>query len=119
MLAVLAGIVFRSDIVLYKRPFPVSFLHFVALGRGIFEIFGTQMALFAGLAPAPARHTGILNATVGGLPWVVLTGSEPLIFKPSQQYAVTSLEGCIIFVAQVLWLGQNAVTAAFIAISLT
>lgn len=119
VLAVMIGIVFRSYIVLYKRPFTVSFLLFDALGLGIFGVVGTQMALFAGLASAPAILTGVINATGGGLLRDVLTAREPLIFKPSQYYAATSLAGCIIFVALALWLGQSAGTAAFIAISLT
>ncbi|MEI6840543.1 MAG: TRIC cation channel family protein [Methanomicrobiales archaeon] len=119
VLAVMIGIVFRSYIVLHKRPFTVSFLLFDALGLGIFGVVGTQMALFAGLASAPAILTGVINATGGGLLRDVLTAREPLIFKPSQYYAATSLAGCIIFVALALWLGQSAGTAAFIAISLT
>ena len=119
VLAVLIGIVFRSSIVSYKRPFTILFLLFDALGLGIFGVVGTQMALFAGLASAPAILTGVINATGGGLLRDVLTAREPLIFKPSQYYAATSLAGCIIFVILALWLGQSAVTAAFLAISLT
>ena len=119
VLAVLIGIVFRSYIFQNKRPFNISFLLFDALGLGIFGVVGTQMALFAGLASAPAILTGVINATGGGLLRDVLTAREPLIFKPSQYYAATSLAGCIIFVAIALLLGQSAVTAAFIAIFLT
>ena len=119
VIAVLIGIVFRSYIFQNKRPFNISFLLFDALGLGIFGVVGTQMALFAGLAAAPAILTGVINATGGGLLRDVLTAREPLIFKPSQYYAATSLAGCIIFVAIALWLGQSAVTAAFIAIFLT
>jgi uncharacterized membrane protein YeiH len=119
VIAVLIGIVFRSYIFQNKRPFNISFLLFDALGLGIFGVVGTQMALFAGLAAAPAILTGVINATGGGLLRDVLTAREPLIFKPSQYYAATSLAGCIIFVAIALWLGQSAVTAAFTAIFLT
>jgi uncharacterized membrane protein YeiH len=119
VLAVLIGIVFRSYIFQNKRPFNISFLLFDALGLGIFGVVGTQMALFAGLASAPAILTGVINATGGGLLRDVLTAREPLIFKPSQYYAATSLAGCIIFVAIALLLGQSAVTAAFAAIFLT
>ena len=110
---------FRSYIFQNKRPFNISFLLFDALGLGIFGVVGTQMALFAGLASAPAILTGVINATGGGLLRDVLTAREPLIFKPSQYYAATSLAGCIIFVAIALLLGQSAVTAAFAAIFLT
>ena len=119
VLAVLIGIVFRSYIFKNKRPFNISFLLFDALGLGIFGVVGTQMALFAGLASAPAILTGVINATGGGLLRDVLTAREPLIFKPSQYYAATSLAGCTAFVALAFWLGQNAATAAFIAIFLT
>ena len=117
--AVLIGIVFRSYIFRNKRTFNISFLLFDALGLGIFGVVGTQMALFAGLASAPAILTGVINATGGGLLRDVLTAREPLIFKPSQYYAATSLAGCLVFVALALWLGKSAVTAAFIAIFLT
>ena len=119
VIAVLIGIVFRTYIFQNKRPFNILFLLFDALGLGIFGVVGTQMALFAGLASAPAILTGVINATGGGLLRDVLTAREPLIFKPSQYYAATSLAGCIIFVAIALWLGQSAVTAAFTAIFLT
>ncbi len=119
IIAVLIGILFRTYIFKNKRPFNISFLLFDALGIGIFGVIGTQMALFAGLASAPAILIGVINATGGGLLRDVLTAREPLIFKPSQYYAATSLTGCTIFVALALWLGQSAVTAAFIAIFLT
>jgi uncharacterized membrane protein YeiH len=119
VIAVLIGILFRTYIFQNKRPFNISFLLFDALGIGIFGVIGTQMALFAGLASAPAILIGVINATGGGLLRDVLTAREPLIFKPSQYYAATSLAGCTIFVALALWLGQSAVTAAFIAIFLT
>ena len=119
IIAVLAGIVLRSYVFRYKRQFNISFLLFDALGLGIFGVVGTQMALFAGLASAPAILTGVINATGGGLLRDVLTAREPLIFKPSQYYAATSLAGCIVFVALALWLEQDAVMAAFIAIFLT
>jgi uncharacterized membrane protein YeiH len=119
IIAVLAGILLRSYVFQYKRQFTISFLLFDALGLGIFGVVGTQMALFAGLASAPAILTGVINATGGGLLRDVLTAREPLIFKPSQYYAATSLAGCIVFVALALWLGQDAAIAAFIAIFLT
>jgi uncharacterized membrane protein YeiH len=117
--AVLIGIIFRTYIFQNKRPFNISFLLFDALGIGIFGVIGTQMALLSGLASAPAILIGVINATGGGLLRDVLTAREPLIFKPSQYYAATSLAGCTVFVALALWLGQSAVTAAFIAIFLT
>jgi uncharacterized membrane protein YeiH len=119
IIAVLAGIVLRSYVFRYKQKFTLSFLLFDALGLGIFGVVGTQMALFAGLASAPAILTGVINATGGGLLRDVLTAREPLIFKPSQYYAATSLAGCTVFVALALWLALDAVMAAFIAIFLT
>jgi uncharacterized membrane protein YeiH len=119
VIAVLIGIMFRNYIFKNKRPFNISFLLFDALGIGIFGIIGTQMALFSGLASAPAILIGVINATGGGLLRDVLTAREPLIFKPSQYYAATSLAGCTVFVALALWLEQSAVTAAFVAIFLT
>lgn len=119
VLAVLTGIVIHSYILHYKWHFNIAFLLFDALGLGIFGVVGTQMALFAGLASAPAILTGVINATGGGLLRDVLTAREPLIFKPSQYYAATSLAGCTMFVALALWLGQNAEAAAFAAIFLT
>jgi len=119
VIAVLIGIIFRTYIFQNKRPFNISFLLFDALGIGIFGVIGTQMALFSGLASAPAILIGVINATGGGLLRDVLTAREPLIFKPSQYYAATSLAGCTAFVTLALWLEQSAVTAAFIAIFLT
>jgi len=117
--AVVAGILFRSFIIQHERPFENSFLLADAMGIGIFGVVGTQMALLAGLAPAPAILTGVVNATGGGLLRDVLTARPPLIFKPGEYYAATSLAGCTVFVVIGLGTGLSAVTAALLAILLT
>ena len=41
---------------------------------------------------------GVVNAVGGGLLRDLLTGEEPLLFKPGQFYVLASLAGCLIFV---------------------
>ena len=70
-----------------------------ALGLGIYGVVGAQKALAAGLPITTALLLGTINAVGGGLVRDLLTGEEPLIFKPGEWYALSSVAGCGAFLA--------------------
>lgn len=90
-----------------------------ALGLGAYAAFGTQKALLAGLAVPAAVLVGVVNASGGGLLRDLLTGEEPLVFKPGQFYVLTALAGAVLFVFLTVKLEVAATPAALAAIALT
>lgn len=90
-----------------------------ALGLGAYAAFGTQKSLHAGLAVPAAILVGVINAAGGGLLRDVLTGEEPLVFKPGQFYVLTAVAGAVTFVFLTVQLEIAATPAAFAAIALT
>ena len=90
-----------------------------ALGLGAYAAFGTQKALFAGLAVPAAVLVGVINAAGGGLLRDIITREEPLVFKPGQFYVLTAFAGSVLFVVFVTELGLTPTHAAVGAIGLT
>ena len=90
-----------------------------ALGLGAYAAFGTQKALVAGLAVPAAILVGVVNAAGGGLLRDLLTGEEPLVFKPGQFYVLTALGGAVTFVFCTVTLETSATVAAVAAVALT
>ncbi len=90
-----------------------------ALGLGAYAAFGTQKALFAGLAIPAAVFVGVINAAGGGLLRDLITREEPLVFKPGQFYALAALAGSVLFVFFVTQLQLTPTHAAVGAIGLT
>ncbi|HNC23820.1 MAG TPA: TRIC cation channel family protein, partial [Opitutaceae bacterium] len=86
---------------------------------GAYAAFGTQKALLAGLAVPAAVLVGVVNASGGGLLRDLLTGEEPLVFKPGQFYVLTALAGAVLFVFLTVKLEVAATPAALAAIALT
>jgi uncharacterized membrane protein YeiH len=70
---------------------------FDAIGLSIFTVTGTNIALSAGLSPAPAVLLGMLTGVGGGVLRDVLAAEVPLIFR-SEVYAVASMLGATIIV---------------------
>ena len=113
--ATLAGALFGRQITRFHRVVAVI----DALGLGAYAAFGTQKSLQAGLAVPAAILVGVINAAGGGLLRDVLTGEEPLVFKPGQFYVLTAVAGAVTFVFLTVQLEVAATPAAFAAIALT
>lgn len=90
-----------------------------ALGLGAYAAFGTEKALTAGLAVPAAVLVGVINAAGGGLLRDLLTGEEPLVFKPGQFYVLTALAGAVTFVFLAVTLERTSTVAAMAAIAVT
>ena len=90
-----------------------------ALGLGAYAVFGVQKSLHAGLAVPAALLVGVINASGGGLLRDIITGEEPLVFKPGQFYVLTALAGAVAFVFLTSQTELEATPAALIAIALT
>jgi uncharacterized membrane protein YeiH len=69
-----------------------------AVGLGIFSMVGLLKAIETGLSVPASILVGVANAVGGGLLRDLLTGEEPLLFKPGQFYVLASLAGCLVFV---------------------
>ncbi len=113
--ATLFGALFGRQIKRFHRVVAVI----DALGLGAYAAFGTQKSLQAGLAVPAAILVGVINAAGGGLLRDVLTGEEPLVFKPGQFYVLTAVAGAVTFVFLTVQLEIAATPAAFAAIALT
>jgi uncharacterized membrane protein YeiH len=88
-------------VALYERlgRFQVVFNLLDAAGLAAYSVIGTQMAL-ALMLPIPAAILiGTINAVGGGLLRDVLAGEEPLLFQPSQFYALVAASGAGVFAA--------------------
>jgi uncharacterized membrane protein YeiH len=86
--------------ILTYRPggyFERAFLAADALGLGAYTVVGMAKSLAYDLGPVAAVLVGVSNAVGGGMLRDVLTGQEPLIFKPGQFYALAALGGAITF----------------------
>ncbi len=78
--------------------FNVVFNLLDAVGLAAYAIVGTQMALHHELPIPAAIFIGTVNAVGGGLLRDVLVREEPLLFKPSQFYALVAAMGSAAFV---------------------
>ncbi len=90
-----------------------------ALGLGAYAAFGTEKALTAGLAVPATVLVGVINAAGGGLLRDILTGEEPLVFKPGQFYVLVALAGAVTFVFLAVTLEQTSTVAAIAAMAVT
>lgn len=99
--------------------FRVVFMMFDALGLGAYAVVGAQKSLNQGLTVGAAILIGVVNAVGGGLLRDVLAREEPLLFKPSEFYAIAALLGCIVFLFLALTVKLNAGPSALAAIAVT
>jgi uncharacterized membrane protein YeiH len=88
-----------------------------ALGLGIYGVVGAQKALAAGLPITTALLLGTINAVGGSMVRDILTGEEPLIFKPGEWYALSALAGCGAFLACILGARLDPHPAAVVGIA--
>lgn len=90
-----------------------------ALGLGAYAAFGVQKSLHAGLAVPAAILVGVINASGGGLLRDVLTGEEPLVFKPGQFYVLAAVVGAVAFVFFTVTMEFAPTPAAIASVALT
>lgn len=90
-----------------------------ALGLGAYAAFGVQKSLHAGLAVPAAILVGVINASGGGLVRDILTGREPLVFKPGQFYVLAAVVGAVTFVFLTVYLEFAPTPAAIASVALT
>lgn len=113
--ATIAGALFGRHVTRFHRVVAVI----DAIGLGTYAAFGTQKSLHAGLAVPAAVLVGVINAAGGGLLRDIITGEEPLVFKPGQFYVLTAVGGAVTFVFLSVYLEMAATPAALLAIAVT
>lgn len=111
----LAGLVLGSKAQRFGRIIAII----DAIGLGAYACFGVQKSLVAGLALPAAVLVGLINACGGGLMRELLTGEEPLVFKPGQFYVLTALAGAVAFAWLTVGLAWSGLHAAILATTLT
>jgi uncharacterized membrane protein YeiH len=119
LLTILAALVIGTFTYRYSERVVHLFSYIDALAMGVYGVYGANLALIAGLAPAPAVLVGVCNAVGGGLIRDVLAREEPLMFKPGQLYSIAAIAGCVLFVALSNQYGVEDQRAAWIAIGVT
>lgn len=82
-----------------------------ALGLGLYGVVGAQKSINLGLTAYAALLIGVINAIGGGLLRDIITGEDPVAFKPGQIYALAAITGVSVFVI----LGAGFKTPAWIA----
>ena len=95
--------------------FGVVFNLLDAVGLAAYAIVGTQMALRQGLPIPAVIFIGTVNAVGGGLLRDVLVREEPLLFKPSQFYALVAALGATLFVLLRLYTSLSGSLAGMLA----
>jgi uncharacterized membrane protein YeiH len=100
------------------KRFDVIFGLLDAAGLAAYAIVGTQMALKGDLPVPAVIFVGTVNAVGGGLLRDVLVREEPLLFKPSQFYALVAALGATAFVLLRLYTTMPGGLAGFLACGL-
>jgi uncharacterized membrane protein YeiH len=112
-LAGVVGILFGRNVSQFRTVFALV----DALGLGAYAVVGAEKAVSAGIPILGAILVGVTNAVGGGVLRDVLVREEPVLFKPSQFYAVAALVGSVVFLALAVLLKIEASIAAVIAIA--
>lgn len=90
---------------------PRLFLIPDALGLALFTVSGTQAALGVGAPWLVAGLMGVITGVLGGVLRDILCNEVPLVFMPSELYAITACAGAGVVVAMHA-LGQPQASAA-------
>lgn len=98
-----------------RTPFVIA----DAIALGLYAVVGAQKTLAAGLPPVAAVLVGLVNAVGGGILRDVLVREEPLVFRPSELYAIAALAGSGLFVVLIVWIGASPPAMAPVAIGAT
>ena len=90
-----------------------SFALIDSFALGMWAYLGTFYALTSGIPPIIAPVMGVITASFGGVLRDVLFAQIPLLFRPSQFYAIASCAGAIVYV--IAWVCEFPYPAGFIA----
>jgi len=94
---VLASAAVTLVYVRYRRP-PLNFLLIAdALGLALFTIGGAQIAEEQNLPAVIVIFMGTITGAAGGVVRDVLCGEVPILLRPSELYATTSIVGAAVY----------------------
>ena len=119
ILAVLAGCVAAALFDKYLRRLSPMFMLADTLGLAAWAVVGCSKACAAGLSAPAGVFVGMVNAVGGGLIRDMIVGTEPLVFKPGQFYALAAAAGATVFVTMAQGLQIQTSIAATAGISVT
>ena len=117
--AILAAVATGLATVRYAERFQHLFAYTDAVALGVYGVYGSNIALIAGLAPEAAILVGVCNAVGGGLIRDILVREEPMVFKPGHFYSLAALAGVSLFVTLTDHYGVDTWRSAWIAIFVT
>lgn len=115
-LAVLTAILVGE---LIQKRFSLIILLLDAAGLGLFAVVGSQKSLNLGYSVYAAALVGLVNAVGGGILRDVLSGEDPIIFKPSQLYVVAIAAGLSVYLVLGVGFDVYPWTAALACIGTT
>ena len=109
--AVLAGL--GTFVVSRYRPLPRTVLLVAdAFGLALFTMIGTQKGIAFGVTVPVGVLLGVITGVAGGILRDVLTGTIPLVFRPTiYLYATAALCGAVVYVLVLRWTPSEAVAA--------
>ncbi|MBS2022634.1 MAG: TRIC cation channel family protein [Deltaproteobacteria bacterium] len=119
LLAVLGGAAIGMFFARYLQRLSLAISVIDGLGLGIYAVVGAQKSLQAGLGILAATLVGTVNAVGGGLVRDVLVREEPMLFRPSEFYAIASIIGAWLFAVFASKLHVDAQEAAWGSIAIT
>ena len=110
--AVLAGL--GTFVVARYRPLPRAVLLVAdAFGLALFTMIGTRKGLAFGVAVPVGVLLGVITGVAGGILRDILTGTIPLVFRPTiYLYATAALCGAVVYVLVLRWIPTGAVAAS-------
>ena len=116
--AVLAGL--GTFVVSRYRPLPRTVLLVAdAFGLALFTIIGTSKGLAFGVAVPVGVMLGVITGVAGGILRDVLTGTIPLVFRPTiYLYATAALCGAVVYVLALRWIASDAIAAGSGAVTI-
>ena len=81
----------------FRKPPQTSLLIADALGLALFTISGAQIAEAQNLPPIIVIFMGTITGAFGGVVRDVLCGDVPILLRPSELYATTSIVGASVY----------------------
>lgn len=119
LLAVGAGAVAGALFARHVQRLALAISIIDGLGLGIYAVVGAQKSLHLDLGILAAVLVGTVNAVGGGLVRDVLVREEPMLFRPSEFYAIAAILGASLFAVFAVKLHVDAEEAALGAIAVT
>jgi uncharacterized membrane protein YeiH len=95
--SVLAATALTLIYVRFRSPPRTSLLIADALGLALFTISGAQIAESQNLSPIIVIFMGTITGAFGGVVRDVLCGDVPILLRPSELYATTSIAGASVY----------------------